>query len=550
MFIRIKERHNGKKSVQIVESIRRGDKVNQKVVRHVGQALNDNELEILKKLANSIIVEMENEKQPVLPIIKPEDIYSVNPKNRKETEATVKIKNIKEEQRIVDGIGEVFGELYTQLDFDDVISDTKKDKEWNEILKTIVISRLANPESKLRTSALLEKDYGIRLPVEKIYRMMDKIASREETIKERVLQSTLNLFQDKVNILFFDVTTLYFESVIADELKNFGYSKDNKFGEVQLVFALIATEYGLPVGYEVFPGNTSEGKTLIPVISDLKKKYNVANVCFAADRAMFTKENLEELDSLGINYVVAAKLKTLKKDLKDEILNCSNFKCYASESEINWYQELAHKNGRLIVNYSDKRAQKDAKDRQRIIDKLFKKAKNQRVNLKEIIGISVSKKYLKIKNKIAEIDYEKIESDSMWDGIHGVITNIKDKPVHEILKHYSGLWQIEEAFRVNKHDLRMRPIYHWTPSRIRAHLLICFLSYTLAKQAVYRVSNQQFKISFDRLREELLHVQSSVVIDTATKKKFVIPSNATPDQKRIYHAFGLKRDTVPYPYEK
>ena len=118
------------------------------------------------------------------------------------------------------------------------------------------------------------------------------------------------------------------------------------------------------------------------------------------------------------------------------------------------------------------------------------------------------------------------------------------------MERYRGLWQIEESFRINKHDLKMHPIFHWKPERVRAHIAICFLAYTLARQAVYRVNKQMLKapserLSFRQLRNELLHTQSSLVIDIKEKKKYLLPSKVTVKQKKIYKVFGLTRSEVP-----
>lgn len=156
-----------------------------------------------------------------------------------------------------------------------------------------------------------------------------------------------------------------------------------------------------------------------------------------------------------------------------------------------------------------------------------------------------SYKYIKINAGTAFINEDKIEADAKWDGISGVITNADEKTASEVLTRYRELWQIEEAFRISKHDLKMRPIYHWSEKRIKAHISICFITLALAKQAVYRVSLQQDSMSFEQIRNELLHAQSSVVVDVTTKKKYVIPSHVTVNQKKLYQVFGLKRSDVP-----
>ena len=549
MFIRVKDRKNGKKSIQIVENHRRGDNVQQKIVRHVGQAVTEREVETLKKLAESIIVEINNQRQPVLPAFKPEDIYTLK-ETKKPVEDQVKIKDLREEQRIIEGIGDIFGKLYRDLGFTSLISKHKKDQPWNNILKSCVLARLANPVSKKRTASLLENDYGIKIPLQKIYRMMDCVSEKEEEIKEKICQTTLSLFRGKVDVLFFDVTTLYFESVVSNEIRNFGFSKDCKFKEVQIVLALVTTAEGLPINYEIFAGNIYEGHTLIKMIESLKTKFEVDNLLLVADRAMFSNDNLELMKKEGINYIVAARLKKLSKETRQDIIEGNDYRAAIVENEIHWIKEYNYKERRLLVSYNSNRARKDASDRQRLIERLLKKAKDGKVKIKDIISNHGTKKYLSIKNDCAAINESRIEEDAKWDGLHGVISNVKDKSATEILSRYRELWQIEEAFRLSKHDLKMRPIYHWRPSRIKAHIAICFIAFTLAKQAIYRMKHQQMPMSFEQIREELLHVQASIMMDISTKKKYVIPSHTTVNQKKIYQTFGLKRSGVPYLFEK
>lgn len=546
MFIRVKERANGKKSVQIVESYRRGDKVQQKIIRHVGQAVSDAEVEVLRKLGESIIVETENNRQPVLPLLSPEYIYG-GKKAKKETDDTVKVKDLREEQRIIEGIGDVFGKLYDDLGFGGLLGKTKQDIPWNEVLKNCVLSRIANPVSKRRTASLLEEDYGIKISLEKIYRMMDRVAENIDGIKGCVRDSTLSLFKERVDVLFFDVTTLYFESVIQDELRDFGFSKDCKFKETQVVLALITTREGLPIGYEVFPGNTYEGHTLIEVVNQLKAQYSVGNVLIVADRAMFSDDNLSYMENEGINYIVAARLKSLSKEIKEDIVNCSDFNMSVIGNDISWTKEYEYNGRRLIASYTQARAKKDAADRQRLVERLLKRAKDGKVKIKDLIPNYGTKKYITINSKEqAVINEAKIEEESRWDGLHGIITNVREDSALEILSRYQGLWQIEDAFRINKHDLKMRPIYHWTPERIKAHIAICFLAFTLAKQSVYRIKVQQIPMSFEQIRNELLHAQVSIVRDIKTNKRYGIPSQVTINQKKIYQTFGLKRGEVPY----
>ncbi len=549
MFIRIKLKPNGKKAVQIVESVRRADKIRQKIIRHLGQAENDSELQVLKNLAGAIIEQMEQQRQPSLSLYDGSTVLTANP-DKAPSDDKVSIRGLREEQRVIEGIGDVFGKLYTDLGLGDIISGSRKDSQWNAVLKTCVLARLANPASKLRTASLLEQDYGIRLPLEKIYRMMDCLAVCESSVKSRIAETTRSLFPDKVDVLFFDVTTLYFENFTPDGLREFGFSKDRKFRETQVVLALVTTIEGLPVTYRLFPGNMYEGNTLVKMVEELRVEHQIENILLVADRAMFTRRNLDNMDAMGVKYIVAAKLKSLKKAVREEILSKSGEACEIS-GEPHYVSEYSLEGRRLVVSYNARRASKDAADRKRLVERLLKRVRDGKLKVCDLISNAGTKKYVVVSgDSVARVNEEKIAMDARWDGLHGLITNVTDRNPAEIIERYRNLWQIEEAFRVNKHDLRMRPVYHWTPERIHAHIAICFLAFTLAKQAVYRYSIQQSSMSFEQMRNELLHAQVSVVREISSGRRFAIPSNVTLNQEKIYRAFGLKRSAVPYPLDK
>ena len=240
----------------------------------------------------------------------------------------------------------------------------------------------------------------------------------------------------------------------------------------------------------------------------------------------------------------------MDKKTKGKILEESGVRPCIVSNELHWSKEIEYKGRRLVISYSSKRAQKDMKDRSRLIERLLKKAKDGKIKVKDLIPNYGTKKYIKVTNNNAGIDLDKIDKDAEWDGIHGIISNNQNKDCVELMESYRGLWQIEESFRVNKHDLKMRPVFHWRPERVRAHVAICFLSYALSRQAVYRINAQSgMKLSLRQLRNELLHVQSSFLLDTEDGKRYLLPSKATVNQKKIYRAVGLSRGEAPEEYQ-
>lgn len=542
MFIRVKEKPNGKKSIQIVQTEQTPNGPRQKILRHVGLAANEREVAEMKRLATKIKIDLECQENPVLPGL---DRYEGHAAVS-QADLEVHVQDLKETARVNDGFVEVFGKIYDDLKFNALLDNGGS---IDEVLKACVLARVFEPSSKLATSQLLKEQFGAEISEDRIYRMMDKVAKEVDGIKDSIRDTTLAILDQTVEVAFFDVTTLYFESFSKDELRNFGFSKDCKFAQTQVVLALITTTQGLPLGYELFPGNTSEASTLIPVIKQIKEKFDVTNLCLVADRGMFNQDNLNQLQSLGVTFVVAAKLKALPLTLRSKILAAGDsFRPAVVNRDFCWIADFPkfRDDRRFIVTYSSKRAKKDESDRQKLLERLLKKAsKDKNITVKKLITNAGTKKFISTPaNANSTIDDKKVLRDAEMDGLHGIATNDEAASAHSLLEKYRGLWTIEDAFRVNKHNLQMRPVFHWKPERIKAHIAICFIAYSLLKIAHYKI-NQTTKLSIEEIRHQLRLAQSSVVVDLATGNTFLLPSNQTSQQASIYEAMGLKREQRP-----
>ncbi len=503
MFVRVKSTPNSpRRSVQLVESRRTGQKVNQVIVRHVGVALDDAEEKELRHLAELMVVQLEQEANQNFPLFAPEEVASAGLRPRKiglrkakqpQTIDKVRLADVVEEQRVIEGIGDIFGPLFKALGFDAILPSA------SETLEATVLARIANPVSKRRTAARLEEDFGVRQPVDRIYRMMDVLYENKERMQDIVRQATLSLFPGKIEVVFFDVTTLYFESIQQDGLRDFGYSKDSKFHSVQVMLALATTERGLPIGYRLFQGSTAEPRTLIEALDSWRKLVDIGRVVLVADRAMMSDANLRALEEAGLEYVVGASLKKQPKELKAKILDASGFRPGHIDSDFVWVNEFEldqQKGRRLIAAFSSKRARKDISDRNRLVENLQKRlGKKPKASLKKLVS---NRGYIKVISTegqaTATIDDAKLAADAAWDGMYGVVTNSTDDKL-SLLARYRRLWTIEEAFRVTKHDLAMRPVFHFKPERIEAHVAICYLAYTLIKHSQHHIRLRQHAMS-------------------------------------------------------
>lgn len=200
----------------------------------------------------------------------------------------------------------------------------------------------------------------------------------------------------------------------------------------------------------------------------------------------------------------------------------------------------------LIANHSQTRAAKDRHDRNEAITKLKKKLKKSK-NPADLITNYGYKKYLTITGEtVIGINEEKLAADSQWDGLQGLISNIYWMEPEEIISHYKGLWQIEESFRINKHDLKVRPIYHYCERRIKAHLAICFMAFTCIRYLEYRIKVQYQKLSPEVIRRELCHVQTSLLRHTQTQALYALPSKMSEIALKIYKIIGCKAQITPY----
>lgn len=564
MFVRVKSNpRSPRKTVQIVESKRIDGKVKQKVIKHIGVAADDKELEDLKLFANSLKAKLELD--GALPLYDPQDLdieastkkvpQKKDTKEINSDDYNVNLLDLIEEDRIIKGIHDIYGRLYDEMNFKSVIPNASRNIAVSKALKEIVLARIANPESKKASVDMLASKFGVNIDLKTVYRMMDKIDDdRIIKLNKLVLTHTKDLLNNTIDIVYFDATTLYFESFTEDEgddaIKKNGYSKDGKFNQPQIVLALLVTKQGLPVGYKAFSGDTFDGHTLIPAIKEIKDELqgvNLDKIVYVADSGMFNKVNLQTLDEYKLDYIVGARIKNVSNDIKKQILDIDSYKQFDDDRKI---KTIDYNGKKLIVTHSLKRARKDKADRLKAIEKLKKRLESSK-SVKSQLSNQGYKKYLQLEspntndNKNKECDLsitlnkQKIQEDEAWDGLKGILSNNTTLSNEELIHQYSNLWQVEESFRITKHDLKIRPIYHWKPNRIKAHLAISFIAYTLVRHLEYKIKLLYKKLSPEKIRQLLISVQCSILYDTKTNNKYSMPSLLNSDQKKIYKLMGV-----------
>ena len=548
MFIRVKTApESPRKAVQLVESVRNGKKVSQRIVRHIGVARSKAELDKLMELGEVVKAEVQCERRPSL--IPPEDLAELAIRARRlggKKGPLVEIEKTREERRIVTGIHEAYGTVYRQLGFDGLLPSGRNGSA-RKILHHMAMARIANPDSKRGTARRLEGELGVSIPVQKIYRMMDRLDGEAiESMKSLAAGAARRLLPEPASVVFFDCTTLHFESVEEDGLREFGFSKNGRHGQVQVLLALMVSSDGLPLGYEVFPGSKHEGKSLIPSLERMREREGIKRAIHVADRGMFGEANLKGMEDRGLQYIVGARLKSLPKALKERILDLESYEPTGGSKE-SLSAEFEHRGRRIVVGWSRSRAVKDAADRRKAVEKLMRKLRRSANPAQALSGRGFGR-FVKVEGAARlEIDEEKIREAARWDGIKGIAANASGMEHSELFARYRELWRVEESFRITKHDLKVRPVFHWKPERVKAHIAIAFMAFACVRHLTCRIAMQQReRMSPERIRQALAARQCSIIRDAKSGRRFALPSRTTPDMERICRTLGLPRSRTPY----
>jgi transposase len=396
----------------------------------------------------------------------------------------------------------VFGKIYDHIGFNAI-------KE--NLFRHLVIARLAFPLSKLKTIDYLFRFQGLQINISTVYRFLDKLKyNYKERVEQIAFMHTLKLLDNKISVVFYDMTTLYFEASDEDDLRKAGFSKDGKHSNPQIYLGLLVTIGGYLIGYDMFEGNIFEGHTLIPFLEKMSARFNLGKPIVIADAGLLSKANLQALDQKQYEYIIGARLKTEPNSIKEQIDQAA-----LKDGQILSIKKQAHK---LIVAHSNTRASKDAHNRKRGLQRLEKQLFKGRLT-KAHINNKGYNKYLAMKGEInITIDYEKYKLDARWDGLKGYITNSKLSP-KEIIANYGQLWQIEAAFRMSKTDLRIRPIYHRISDRIEAHICISFVAYTIYKELERILKKEKSELSLKEAAEQTQNMYQLNVILPGSKRK-------------------------------
>lgn len=503
VFVRRLKHKNGRTYIQVVEKL----SGNYKVLKSFGSAQTSPELDELTQRASLWIKSATGLAE-----------FDFN----NEADLYQSVLNSITSHKLV-GIDLVLGKIFDQIGFNQI-----KD----ELFRDLVLYRLVYPKSKLKTTEFLYRYQQKSYSEDDIYRYMDKLyMSKKEVVQQLCFEHTKHILGGRISVVFYDVTTLYFEIDNEDELRKTGFSKEGKHQNPQIVLGLLVGKEGYPLAYDVFEGNKFEGHTMLPIINAFKDKYGLNQLIIVADSGLMSGQNIAELLKGKYEFILGARIKSESQTLKEKILS---LRLKNGESHV-----LDKGNIKLIVTYSDSRAKKDGHNREKGLRRLEKLVKSGRLT-KASINNRGYNKYLKLDGKISvAIDREKFEQDTKWDGLKGYLTNASLSN-DEILENYEQLWQIEKAFRIAKTDLKIRPIYHRKQKRIEAHICLTFTAYKVYKELERQLKESNSALSPEKVIEIIQSIYQIEITTPTTKetiKKILLLTDEHKILSKLFH-FG------------
>jgi len=433
--------------------------------------------------------------------------------------------------------------------------------DLEEYLKLMVFNRICDPKSKL---GILQWFEGIHFPGlenpehHQILRTMDWLIDHKSNLEKAIWNKIKTLLDYKVELVFYDITSTYFEgekSITEDDIRAYGHTRDHRPDRRQVVIGLVVSSTGLPICHHVFPGNTVDNQTVIQVIKDIKERFSLTKVIFVGDRGMISRDNIQQIKEMGLDYIFAHSL----KNCSDTHLLIRNSKHLfdPEASEPLYTEQKVSSDVRYVLRYNPKTAKDMIKNREDKLHKanafikgLKKSLNNPRSQMTPLNAYAKIKNYLQrrglIRYYFLDIDgHERLicrsdayarQKDKLFDGVLALETSDQKLSPEQIAKAYMNLQEVERGFRYLKGQLRLRPNYHWTEKRIKAHIFVCVLALQMERYITTRLTN--LGLSLNKAIESLKRMKLGELDVQGRKQKMV--TTPKPEHKKIFKELQLQ----------
>lgn len=517
--------NKGRKYLSIVHGYRdpQTKKVRHKTIRSLGY-LDDLKEEYEDPIAHfrAVVGEMNKsaalEKEPVRLRIDPQEQLEENPANRKNIGYAA--------------LSKLYHELDLHIFFYNHSRSFKSEFNTNGIMKLLVFSRILAPASKKKTYLRKERYFeNFDFSLDDIYRCLSQVVTFKDRLQLHLHRQMKLKFNRSTELVYYDVTNYYFEIDEPDELRKKGVSKEHRPDPIVQMGLLMDTK-GIPICYDLFPGNTNDCETLLPVLSRVKGDYAVGRLIIVADKGVNTADNIAFCLAKGDGYLYSQTVRGANRELKDYVLDPSGYLKLSEDYKIKsrlYPREIAVSNAKggrskvridekQVVFYSRDYDRKAKADREPALLKALDLAKNPfKYNRANSYGAAKYLKNLVFDSKTGEIitakqrpvfDEHKLREEEKFDGYYAIVTSEWQKSDEEIIDIYRGLWQIEDAFKVTKSDLKSRPVYLSRQEHISAHFLICFVALVIIRLLALSLKHQ---FSIPKIVESLNKASGSLL---------------------------------------
>lgn len=360
----------------------------------------------------------------------------------------------------------------------------------------------------------------------------------KDLIEEHLFETQRDLFTS-LDLVFFDTTSIYFEGAGGHDLGAKGFSKDHRPDLNQMVVGAVIDNNGRPICCEMWPGNTTDVTTMLPVIQRLRRRFAIGRFCIVVDRGMISKNNLKKLESLKLPYIVGTRMRRVN-EIKLEVLSRPGrfAEVYPEGTHTKdpaplKVKDVRHNDSRYIICVNTRQARKEAHDRQAIVAALKKRIKS---GPKSLVGNKGYRKYLKIDRDSVRIDEDKVNFDARFDGKWVLKTNM-DLPADQVALKYKELWQVERIFRDIKTLLSTRPIYHQRDDTIRGHVFCSFLALVLRKELERSLNQSGLALEWADIKQDLRALQQILIEENG--KRLSIRSQCKGHCGKIFQAVGV-----------
>jgi transposase len=444
-----------------------------------------------------------------------------------------------------------------------------------EYIKGLVFQRISDPDSKL---AFTEEYSHTSLPhflnlkkeidLQTLYRSLEVLEANFSMVENHLYEWALKQFNQNDRELFYDITSSYFEGrkcVIAE----YGYSRDKRRDREQIVIGLVTTSDGFPIKCTIYSGNKTDKTTVSDVVTDLKKRYPIEEVVFVGDRGMLTSNNIESIKDLKQKYVMAIPRTWTKKYLKDISISESTMRKIKDDLYAKFLPEIDGQ--RFLLCLNTQKREDDKNYRLHCIEKIKseleklnqslgenKNIKTRDEAMKRAGGISrrnKSGKYFAIEtidsdeNPLGfslkyELKLDKVKDDERLDGTFVIQTNEKEYEDEKLIKIYKNLNKVENAFRIIKHDLDVRPMYHWKEERVKGHVYVCVIAYFLMMAIEYIAKQHSYEKTARAILQQLHRIHLLDIDLPDGDKKYSI-TTIEKEIKDILKVYKIKKMEVP-----